>query len=60
MQLYEAAQARGWQQFCAAQGLARPEDDQAGGWMAVLPWGLLQALVAKPCWPSSAAACAWP
>ena len=48
MQLYEAAQARGWQQFCAAQGLARPEDDKAGGWMAALPWGLLQALVAKP------------
>ncbi|MES2611764.1 MAG: long-chain fatty acid--CoA ligase [Pseudomonadota bacterium] len=48
MQLYEAAQARGWQQFCAAQGLARPEDDRAGGWMAALPWPLLQALVATP------------
>ncbi|MFN9470765.1 AMP-dependent synthetase/ligase [Acidovorax sp.] len=48
MQLYEAAQSKGWQRFCAAQGLPVPEADPAGGWMNALPWGLLQALVAKP------------
>ena len=48
MQLFEAAQAKGWQRFCAAQKLPPPQDTQAGGWMAALPWPLLQALVAKP------------
>ncbi len=51
MQLYEAAQNKGWARFCAAQGLAAPTPDassQAAGWMAALPWPVLQALVAKP------------
>jgi long-chain acyl-CoA synthetase len=50
MQLYEAAQAKGWRRFCAQQGLPAPKVDEgnAGGWMAALPWPLLQALVAKP------------
>lgn len=51
MQLYEAAQNKGWARFCAAQGLPTPTPDansQAAGWMAVLPWPVLQALVAKP------------
>ena len=50
MQLYEAAQHKGWTQFCAAQSLAAPaaEDGRAAGWMAALPWPLLQMLVAKP------------
>lgn len=51
MQLYEAAQNRGWARFCAAQGLPAPAPEAgkpAGGWMAALPWPLLQALVATP------------
>ncbi|MBT9511181.1 MAG: long-chain fatty acid--CoA ligase [Acidovorax sp.] len=50
MQLYEAAQYKGWARFCATQGLAAPaaEDGRAAGWMAALPWPVLQALVAKP------------
>ena len=51
MQLYEAAQNKGWARFCAAQGLPAPTPDassQAAGWMAALPWSVLQALVAKP------------
>ena len=50
MQLYEAAQHKGWARFCAAQGLPAPasKDGQAAGWMSALPWPLLQALVAKP------------
>ena len=50
MQLYEAAQNNGWARFCAAQGLPAPQADEgrAAGWMAALPWPLLQALVAKP------------
>ena len=50
MQLYEAAQHKGWAWFCAAQGLPAPvaEGDHAAGWMAALPWPVLQALVAKP------------
>ena len=48
MQLFEAAQAQGWQRFCAAQKLPPPQETRAGGWMAALPWPLLQALVAKP------------
>ncbi len=50
-QLYEAAQNKGWARFCAAQGLPTPTADassQAAGWMAALPWPVLQALVAKP------------
>lgn len=47
-QLFEAAQSKGWQRFCAAQKLPPPQDTQAGGWMAALPWPMLQALVAKP------------
>lgn len=51
MQLYEAAQKKGWARFCAAQRLPAPTPDassQAAGWMAALPWPVLQALVAKP------------
>jgi long-chain acyl-CoA synthetase len=51
MQLYEAAQNKGWARFCAAHGLPAPTPDdssKAAGWMAALPWPLLQALVAKP------------
>ena len=50
LQLYEAAQNNGWARFCAAQGLPAPQADEgrAAGWMAALPWPLLQALVAKP------------
>ena len=50
MQLYEAAQHKGWTQFCAMQGLPTPaaEDGKAAGWMAALPWPLLKMLVAKP------------
>jgi len=50
MQLYEAAQAKGWARFCGAQGLPTPQDasEAAGGWMAALPWPLLRMLVAKP------------
>ena len=50
MQVYEAAQNKGWARFCAAQGLPAPaaSESEAAGWMAALPWPLLQALVAKP------------
>ena len=51
MQLYEAAQSKGWARFSAAQRLPAPTPDassQAAGWMAALPWPVLQALVAKP------------
>lgn len=51
MQLYEAAQNKGWARFCAAQRLPAPTPDassQAAGWMAALPWPVLQALVAQP------------
>lgn len=51
MQLYEAAQNKGWARFCAAQRLPAPTPDassQAAGWMAALPWPVLHALVAKP------------
>ena len=50
MQLYEAAQTKGWTRFCATQNLPAPDpaEAQAAGWMAALPWPLLQALVAKP------------
>lgn len=51
MQLYEAAQNKGWARFCAAQRLQAPTPDassQAAGWMGALPWPVLQALVAKP------------
>ncbi|WP_395454696.1 AMP-dependent synthetase/ligase [Acidovorax delafieldii] len=51
MQLYEAAQNKGWARFCAAQRLPAPTPDassQAAGWMAAMPWPVLQALVAKP------------
>lgn len=50
MQLFEAAQAKGWARFCAAQNLPAPDaaEGRAAGWMAALPWPLLQALVAKP------------
>ncbi|WP_298213495.1 long-chain fatty acid--CoA ligase [Acidovorax sp.] len=50
MQLYEAAQNKGWARFCVTQGLPAPSADEgrAAGWMAALPWPLLQALVAQP------------
>ncbi len=47
MQLYEAAQSKGWARFCATQNLP-PADARAAGWMNALPWPLLHALVAKP------------
>lgn len=62
MQLYEAAQNKGWARFCAAQGLPAPTPDassQAAGWMAALPWPVLQALVAKPLLAQFGAACGW-
>ena len=50
MQLFEAAQAKGWARFCATQNLPAPDpaEARAAGWMAALPWPLLQALVAEP------------
>ena len=50
LQLYEAAQNKGWARFCTAQGLPAPSagEGRTDGWMAALPWPLLQALVAKP------------
>lgn len=61
MQVYEAAQNKGWARFCAAQGLPAPaaSESEAAGWMAALPWPLLQALVAKPLLAHLAAACGW-
>ncbi|MFY3385907.1 AMP-dependent synthetase/ligase [Paracidovorax sp. MALMAid1276] len=48
MQLFEAAQAKGWARFCAQQHLPAPADDGKGGFMRALPWPLLRALVATP------------
>ena len=51
MQLYEAAQNKGWARFCESQNLSAPVPDagsRAAGWMAALPWPVLQALVAQP------------
>lgn len=49
MQLYEAAQTKGWQRFCREQGLPPPAHHETQcGWMNLLPWPVLQALVAKP------------
>ena len=48
--LFNAAVAKGWQRFCAVQGLpcAPSEEAKAAGLWKWLPWPLLQALVAKP------------
>ncbi|WP_069106703.1 AMP-dependent synthetase/ligase [Acidovorax sp. RAC01] len=49
MRLYEAAQAKGWARFCAAQRLPAPQADPApAGWAGALPWPVLRALVATP------------
>jgi long-chain acyl-CoA synthetase len=50
MRLFEAAQAVGWRRFRAGQGLLppRPEDERAAGLWRLLPWSLLQRLVAQP------------
>ena len=50
LQLLEAAQDKGWRRFRGAQNLSAPppEDRKAAGWMAALPWPVLQALIAKP------------
>lgn len=50
LRLLEAAQATGWRRFRAAQGLSAPAADEgaAGGFWRLLPWPLLQALVARP------------
>ena len=51
LQLLEAAQARGWRRFRAAQGLSTPAADEgaaAAGVWRFLPWPLLRALVARP------------
>jgi long-chain acyl-CoA synthetase len=48
--LFEMAQFRGWQRFCASQSL--PMDDmpppQVPAWMRWLPWPVLRQLVARP------------
>ncbi|OJX35171.1 MAG: long-chain fatty acid--CoA ligase [Burkholderiales bacterium 68-12] len=48
--LFDAAVAVGWRRFCATQGLPDPgpQDAQAAGAWAALPWPLLQRLVARP------------
>ncbi|QBK05279.1 long-chain fatty acid--CoA ligase [Hylemonella gracilis] len=51
--LFEAAQAKGWRRFRAAQGLkGSTAEDQIqaakAGWLRVLPWVLLRKLVAQP------------
>lgn len=48
--LFNAAVAKGWQRFCAAQRLrcAPAEEAQVAGLWKWLPWPLLHALVAKP------------
>lgn len=50
MQLFQAAQSKGWARFCAEQKLPAPRDDAEGngGWMRLLPWSVLRALVARP------------
>lgn len=50
LRLLEAAQARGWRRFRAAQGLPPPpaEDGQSAGSWRWLPWPLLRRLVAQP------------
>lgn len=48
MRLFQAAQSVGWQRFRAAQRLPAAAQDGAGGWLRLLPWPLLRALVAKP------------
>ncbi|HBH38266.1 MAG TPA: long-chain fatty acid--CoA ligase [Curvibacter sp.] len=49
LKLLEAAQAKGWRRFRAAQGVSAPAADEcsAGLW-GLLPWPLLRALVARP------------
>ncbi|UJB63926.1 long-chain fatty acid--CoA ligase [Acidovorax sp. YS12] len=48
LRLFEAAQAVGWRRFRARQGLPAAADDGQGGWLRLLPWPLLRALVAQP------------
>jgi long-chain acyl-CoA synthetase len=50
LKLLEAAQARGWRRFRAAQGLSAPavHEGAAAGFWRLLPWPLLRALVARP------------
>jgi long-chain acyl-CoA synthetase len=48
-QLFELAQARGWQRFCESQGIADPAPQpEVPGWMQWLPWPVLNHLVARP------------
>ncbi len=46
-QLFAAAASKGWVRHCAAHGLANTDAPQ-GGWARLLPWALLQKLVAQP------------
>jgi len=50
LRLLEAAQARGWRRFRAAQGLPPPpaDDGRSAGPWRWLPWPLLRRLVAQP------------
>ena len=49
MQLFEAAQAKGWQQFCALNRIqTTPDQVQVNGWAGLLPWFVLRRLVAQP------------
>ncbi|MFI5445462.1 AMP-dependent synthetase/ligase [Polaromonas sp. UC242_47] len=50
MRLFAAAQTIGWRRFCAAQGLPAPDraTESATAPWTLLPWPLLQHLVAKP------------
>ena len=45
-QLFELAQARGWQRFCETQGIADAQAPQPDvpGWMQWLPWPVLTTL----------------
>ena len=48
--LFNAAVAKGWKRFCTVQALqcAPTDEAKAAGLWSLLPWPLLQALVAKP------------
>ncbi len=48
--VFNAAVAKGWQRFCALQGLHCPlsEEAKSAGFWKWMPWPLLQAWVAKP------------
>ncbi len=49
LQLFEAAEASGWERFCAQNKINAPADQtEVKGWMGVLPWFVFNSLVAKP------------